>query len=133
MNKFILFCLIASICCGNINKAVAYLVKCPIARENISSSKCVVNALQVGGFNFPRQASPYMYRTNGVLNKIGYKEIAKSSSFQKGDITVTEQNSFHPHGHIAMYSGSKWISDFVQKNEFVFTSHQPPVHYFRLQ
>ena len=133
MNKLILFCLIASICCGDINKAVEYLMV--HARSIIvrPSSKCIADALQAGGFKFTRQPSAYMYRTKGVLAKIGFKEISKPSSFKKGDITVTDRNSFHPHGHIAMFSGSKWISDFVQKSEFVFASNQPPVHYYRYQ
>ena len=133
MNKFIFFCLITSICCGDINKAVAYLSIRRNTMPVLPSSKCIADALQAGGFKFTRQAAAYMYRTNGVLTKLGFKEISKPSSFKKGDITVTDRNSFHPHGHIAMFSGSKWISDFVQKSEFVFASNQPPVHYYRYQ
>ncbi len=48
MNKFIYLFLIASICCGDINKVVAYLIKCPKAMEASLSSKCVANALQAG-------------------------------------------------------------------------------------
>lgn len=30
-----------------------------------------------------------------------------------------------------MWSGSNWISDFVQNSEYVYASNQPPVHYYR--
>ena len=131
MNKFILLCLIATICCGDINKAVSYLVSHANSKSVGLCAKYVADALQAGGFSFTRQASAYMYRTNGVLTKMGFKEISKGTP-KKGDITVTENNSAHPHGHIAMYSGSKWISDFVQNSEFVYASNQPKVHYYRL-
>ena len=32
---------------------------------------------------------------------------------------------------MAMWSGKKWISDFVQNSEYVYSkSTQPPVHYY---
>ena len=55
----------------------------------------------------------------------------KPLSYQKGDITVTENNEEHKYGHIAMWSGNYWISDFVQESEFVYLSNQPKVHYYR--
>ena len=131
MNKFIILCIIATIYCGDINKAVSHLVSHAKSKSVGLCAKYVADALQAGGFKFTRQGSAYMYRTNGVLKKIGYREISKPSSFQKGDITVTDRNSAHPHGHIAMYSGSQWISDFRQNSEFVYRSSQPKVHYFR--
>ena len=133
MNKFILFCLFASICCGDINKAVAYLVALPLSSVIRPNGKYVADALEAGGFSFTRQPSAYMYRTKGVLAKMRFKEISKPNPFKKGDIAVTENNSAHPHGYIAMHTGSNWRSDFVQKSEFIFTSNQPKVHYYRYQ
>ena len=75
--------------------------------------------------------SAYQYWSDGLLTKIGFNEISRPSSFQVGDITVTERNSFHPDGHMAMWTGKNWISDFVQYSEFVYSSNQPKVHYFR--
>ena len=54
---------------------------------------------------------------------MGYKEISKPSSFKKGDITVTGRNSYHAYEHIAMWSRSKWISDFFQNSEYVYLAH----------
>ena len=133
MNKFIILCIIVTIYCGDINKAVDHLIKHAKSKSVHLCAKYVADALAAGGFKFTRQGSAYQYRTNGILTKIGYKEISKPSSFQKGDITVTDRNSAHPHGHIAMWSGSNWISDFKQRSEFVYSSSQPKVHYFRYQ
>lgn len=46
-------------------------------------------------------------------------------------ILLTEGNGAHPHGHMAMWNGTNWISDFVQNSEFVYRVSQPQVHYFR--
>ena len=127
----ILLCMLSHIFSINIDAAVKHLEDNSSANSKGLCAKYVANALEAGGFKFQRQGSAYMYHTNGILTKMGYNEISKPSSFKKGDITVTEKNKYHEHGHIAMYSGSQWISDFRQKSEFVYSSHQPPVHYYR--
>lgn len=35
---------------------------------------------------------------------------------QKGDIVVIQNIDNHPHGHIAIYNGEHWISDFEQRD-----------------
>ena len=115
----------------SIDDAVNYLVSHANSQSVRRCAAYVANALQAGGFRFTRQNSAYMYRTNGVLNSIGYRQIERPGSFKKGDITVTDRNSAHPDGHIAMWSGNEWISDFVQHSEFVYKSNQPPVYYYR--
>ena len=115
----------------NIEKAVEYLINHTNSKSTGNCAKYVSDALLVGGFSFTKQKSAYMYHSNGILNKIGFSEIEKPSSYQKGDITVTENNDMHEHGHIAMWCGSNWISDFVQNSEFVYNSNQSKVHYYR--
>ena len=132
MNKLIIcLCLFAFIYSIDMDAAVRHLINYAHASSIGYCAAYVADALEAGGFRFTRQASAYMYRSNGILKGIGYNEISKPSSFQKGDITVTDRNSAHPHGHMAMWSGSNWISDFVQRSEFVYASSQPPVYYFR--
>ena len=132
MNKLIIcICLFACIYSIDMNAAVRHLINHAHATSTHYCAAYVADALEAGGFRFTRQASAYMYRTNGILKGIGYNEISKPSSFKKGDITVTDRNNAHPHGHMAMWSGSNWISDFVQRSEYVYGSNQPKVHYFR--
>ena len=127
----ILLCISSYIVSINIDAAVKHLIDNSSAKSKGWCAKYVANALVAGGFEFQRQGSAYMYHTNGIMIKMGYKEISNPSYFIKGDITVTEKNNYHLHGHIAMYTGSQWISDFRQKSEFVYSSHQPPIHYYR--
>ena len=131
MKKLLLLCLLSIIGSVDINKAVDHLVSHAHAASTGWCAKYVANALEAGGFRFTRQASAYLYRTNGILTKMGYREIGRQSSYAKGDITVTDRNSYHADGHIAMWSGSQWVSDFFQKSEYVYSKNQPPVYYYR--
>lgn len=48
-----------------------------------------------------------------LLHK-GFKEVPKGN-YQKGDISVIQNlSAAKPHGHIAMWNGENWVSDFVQ-------------------
>jgi len=62
------------------------------------------------------------YKYNEFLPKLGFIPILESKytgnklpdnyTPQKGDIVVIGANKNHKAGHIAMYNGSQWISDF---------------------
>ena len=115
----------------NIDAAVKHLVANAAKNSKGWCARYVANALEAGGFKFERQGSAYMYHSKGILTNMGFAEISKPDNFQKGDITVTEKNKYHIYGHIAMYSGTQWISDFKQKSEFVYSKNQPAIHYYR--
>jgi len=86
-------------------------------------AKYVANALIYGGgFSFTRQGSAYMYHSNGILRNIGFSENSNVlSSPNKGDICVTmPPSNAYPDGHIAIYNGSKWVSDFIQNSVNVY-------------
>jgi len=127
----LLLCIISIIKNQSVYKAADYLIANAYKKSKNICAKFVADALEHGGFSFERQGSAYMYHSNGILKKIGYNEISKPSSFQVGDITVTENNKAHQHGHIALWVGNQWISDFKQKSEFIYAKDQPPIHYYR--
>ena len=133
MRKYIIYlCIIASIYSVNIDAAVKYLESHAKPYSVHLYAGYVAAALHAGGFKFTNQDAAYQYRTNGILKSIGYREIPKPSSFKKGDITITDKNSAHKYGHMAMFTGKQWISDFKQSSEFVYDKKtQPPVHYYR--
>jgi len=95
-------------------------------------AKYVANALQYGGgFSFTRQEAACQYYTNGILTGIGFTEIARPSSFNKGDIIVHECNAYHEYGHIQIYNDGAWYSDF-KHGEYVYSSHPSKLHYYRI-
>ena len=105
-------------------------------------AKYVNNALKAGGINIdkhkntkvingkrvdPKYASAYRY--GGYLEKEGFKPIEnyehkdgdkygkpKNYIEKKGDIVVFDKTEKHPDGHMAMYDGKEWKSDFNQND-----------------
>ena len=73
-------------------------------------------ALEAGGLStVGRPTSACDYDT--FLPNKGFYEVDKNNyTPRKGDIIVLEAVENHPHGHIAMYSGSNWVSDYVQRD-----------------
>jgi hypothetical protein len=51
-----------------------------------------------------------------------------------GDVAVIEAFEDHPHGHMQMYDGSSWISDFVQRDFWpgqAYRNTQPSFQIYR--
>lgn len=94
----------------------------------------VRQALNAGGL-FPAKGNAWTYN-NGKLEKIGFSRIDNPKDgkpYQKGDILVTERNNSHIYGHIAMFNGKKWVSDFKQNNPdgIIYNVDPPTSHLYR--
>lgn len=110
----------------DIKKAVA---KTRIAKRSSqhSCAKYVRTYLEAGGLNTTgRPVSAYQY--SDFLPKLGFKKIADvsgqrhqaewtSDNAQPGDISVMKHGQ---HGHICMWTGSAWVSDFVQTRMYPY-------------
>ncbi|MDO5651979.1 MAG: CHAP domain-containing protein [Moraxella sp.] len=83
----------------------------------------VRRALQSAGYSFTPQASAYMY-ANGTLSGAGFVKISNDNyQPQVGDVVVFNRTSKNPHGHIQIYTGSDWVSDFRQPNFSPYRQH----------
>jgi len=109
------------------------------AREHAlsnSSGYCaryVANALNYAGFTFTRQPSAYLYHENNILKGMGFTLLSsKPNSYKKGDIIVYSNNSYYPHGHIQIYDGKTWYSDYKQNSDNVYLNNSPPRNYYRI-
>lgn len=80
-------------------------------------AKYVRLALQAAGYKFTPNASAYQYATRGTLARAGFTKISNNSKPQVGDVVVISRSRKHPHGHIAIYDGRNWVSDFRQRNK----------------
>lgn len=81
-----------------------------------SSGYCaryVRTALQKAGYSFTPKPSAYQY-AQGTLSGAGFGQISTNTPIQVGDIIVITKTGPHPHGHICIWDGSNWVSDFVQ-------------------
>ena len=54
--------------------------------------------------------------TGPQLLGLGFKKIDNNTPWQKGDIHVYQPKNKEKAGHIEIFDGTKWVSDFNQKN-----------------
>ncbi|NLE04964.1 MAG: RHS repeat-associated core domain-containing protein [Crenarchaeota archaeon] len=102
-------------------------------------AKYVRQALEAGGINTngrPNSAKDY----GPFLEGVGFSRVNTTNGYTPliGDIAVISsfqgKNKNHPYGHIQMYSGSQWISDFIQRGFWPgsdYRSSQPAYKIYR--
>jgi type VI secretion system secreted protein VgrG len=101
----------------NIDEAVKYLDE---NAEAVPFGKCatyVRKALEAGGLDM--SARPISAKDYGpYLKHMMFKSIdLKNYRPAKGDIVVIQNyKGGDIHGHIAMYDGAQWVSDFKQRD-----------------
>jgi hypothetical protein len=78
--------------------------------------RCVAHVkagLAAGGI--PLEGGPLSAKDYGpILEADGFQAIGANAPLQAGDVVVIQSAVRRPHGHMAMYNGREWISDFRQ-------------------
>ena len=101
----------------SVDDAVYYLNKHAESHSRNMCALYVERAINAGGqpaFILPAWAYTY------VLPYMRFKEIDKTTyKPQKGDIVVFPKVKNHIWGHIAMWNGKQWVSDFRQRGLIV--------------
>lgn len=96
------------------------------AAHGRSVGRCAMyvrRALQAAGYRFTPQASAYQY-ANGTLASAGFVKLSNSNyKPQVGDVAVFNRTSRNPHGHIQIYDGKQWVSDFRQSKFSPYSQH----------
>lgn len=99
------------------NKAINYIKQHKSSKSKSMCAWYVMQALRYGGCRYCYIYPAYAY--NKVLPKLGFEEVPINDYVpQKGDISVLPTNVSSVFGHIAIYDGNCWISDFEQKSIF---------------
>ncbi|MDO4426915.1 MAG: CHAP domain-containing protein [Moraxella sp.] len=96
------------------------------AAHGRSVGRCAMyvrRALQSAGYRFTPQASAYQY-ANGTLASAGFVKLSNDNyKPQVGDVAVFNRTSRNPHGHIQIYDGKQWVSDFRQSKFSPYSQH----------
>lgn len=86
-------------------------------------ARYVANAITAGGANFTRGNAK---DCGPSLLRAGFQEVASTGDYphggftpEPGDVVVFDPVPKHPYGHIAMWNGDHWVSDFHQKSFYV--------------
>lgn len=83
----------------------------------------VRRALQAAGYSFTPQPSAYQY-ANGTLASAGFVKLSNDNYVpQVGDVAVFNRTAKNPHGHIQIYDGNQWVSDFRQPKFSPYSQH----------
>jgi hypothetical protein len=97
-------------------------------------AKHVRIALEAAGVNsagHPVSAKHY----GPFLKKVGFAVVTETPYVpQIGDIGVIQGTSKSVHGHIAGYDGTRWVSDFVQKELYPgpsYRAEKPKIEIYR--
>ncbi|WP_182406993.1 CHAP domain-containing protein [Psychrobacter sp. GP33] len=96
--------------------AAARASRVALSRSSGYCARYVRKALQSAGYDFTPNPSAYQYATRGTLAQAGFTKISNDMPTQIGDVVVFDRSSKHPHGHIQIFDGSNWISDFRQNS-----------------
>ena len=110
---------------GGSSKAAAASDYATRHAEGGSTGYCaryVANSLQAAGYQFTRNGMAYEYVTKGTLAKMGFEKVDMGQPPQKGDISVMGPRKPNHAGHISIFNGKNWVSDFVQRKESPYAS-----------
>lgn len=101
----------------DIDKAVEYIIAHAKTQKPYGDCALYVRkAINAGGIK-GSWGDAWQYLT--ALPSIGFTDLGKITDFVKGDIVVFDKTGGRKWGHIAMWDGSQWVSDFKQKSILV--------------
>lgn len=98
------------------NKAADLITKNALTRSSGYCAKFVREGLQQAGYDLKTMGDAKNYN-NGALTDAGFSKIDSGSAPQKGDVMVMPAQGGHGAGHMQMYNGQQWVSDFKQNSK----------------
>ena len=111
----------------DLDAAIAHLQN---AAHRGSIRRCgeyVHKAIDAGGIRLNTSYNPHGDSASGygpILRHAGFRTVAPGEKPQKGDVVVFQPVDGHPDGHVAMFDGKQWISDFKQDSIYAATDYQ---------
>lgn len=84
-------------------------------------AKYVREAIIAGGIPLYCKCDAWRYKQ--ILPILNFKEIDKDEELEAGDIVVFQPIGNRKFGHIAMWNGKQWVSDFKQRNIIVHSDY----------
>jgi hypothetical protein len=116
------------------DKALAHLTQHAQGHSLGQCAQYTRQAIEAGGLNLVRHASAKDYGSS--LVQAGFHQYTQGqvSTYKAGDVAVIQGFKGHPHGHMAMYDGKHWVSDFQQPTLYPGESYRkahPPFKIYR--
>ena len=110
----------------NNEKAASYATSHSAPTSRTMCAWYVIKAMWHGGC--PIGLVP-AYAYDKILPQMGFEEMpSKGYVPQKGDISVLPQNERSSFGHIAIYNGKQWVSDYKQSRIYPNVTYKKNGH-----
>ncbi len=110
----------------NVDRAVAHLDANAGSRSQGHCLRNVREAIEAGGGRPGRTLSAQDFGPH--LERAGFDAVAdhRTPGYtpQRGDVTVFQSVPGHPHGHVAMYNGERWVSDHNQQGFYANSAYR---------
>ncbi len=121
----------------NSNRFVAWMDSHALSRSAHHCAMFVRRALEAAGLGTsdrPRSGDAGDF--DPYLQRHGAQVVAADKSYipQPGDTAVFAKTGQHPHGHIEVFDGTEWVSDFRQRSFSPYRDVEstPPVTVYRI-
>jgi hypothetical protein len=92
---------------------VAYLNQHALPKSYGRCAEFTRRAIEAGGLKLARHL--YAKDYGASLTAVEFRSVGQlAAGFKAGDVVVIQPIPKHPEGHMAMFNGTIWISDFKQ-------------------
>ena len=111
----------------DINAAIAHLQSEALEHPSSKCGKFVHKAIDAGGIRLNTAYNPNGKSASGygpILRHSGFLTVAPGEKPQKGDVVVFQPVEGHPDGHVAMFDGKQWISDYKQDSIYAASPYK---------
>ena len=111
----------------DLDAAIAHLQREALEHPSSKCGKFVHKAIDAGGIRLNTAYNPTKESASGygpILRHAGFRTVAPGEEPQKGDVVVFQAIEGHPDGHVAMFDGQAWISDFRQHDIYAGSDYR---------
>ncbi|KLO56822.1 cytoplasmic protein [Delftia tsuruhatensis] len=118
----------------NVDNAVATLQTNARASSAGYCARYVRDAIGAGGIALQRTRDAKDYGTSLVAAGFTRYDAMPEGGYKKGDVAVMQGFTSSPAGHMQMFDGSAWISDFKQNGFWAgpgYRTHKPAFKIYR--
>ena len=111
----------------DLDAAIAHLQSEALEHPSSKCGKFVHKAIDAGGITLNTSYNPHGVSASGygpILRHAGFLTVAPGEKPQKGDVVVFQPVGGHPDGHVAMFDGKQWISDYKQDSIYAASPYK---------
>lgn len=108
----------------DLEKAVQHLQLNALSKSSGKCARYVRQAIEAGGVKLTRHISAKNYGSSLLSVEFVELNFCPAHGYSKGDVAVIQGFTGATHGHMQMYDGLQWISDFKQRDFWPGSSYR---------